>query len=78
MNTEILERIGFNASKYASSRIDDSDEDWSFQFERDYDTKFTKLIIKECLKVMTEKDDYYGRLMGDVIKKHFGITENNC
>lgn len=44
-----INSISEEAAEYASSRIDDSDEDWSFRFDRDYDEKFAELIIKECL-----------------------------
>ena len=73
-----LQKIEDDACEYASSRIDNSDEDWSFQWDRDFTAKFAELIFQECFKVMKDEDDYYGSWMSDVIKKYFEITENNC
>lgn len=73
-----LQKIEDDACEYASSRIDNSDDDWSFQWDKDFTAKFAELIFQECFKVMKDEDDYYGSWMGDVIKKHFGITEKDC
>ena len=37
--------------------------------------KFTELIVKECVAVMTKEDVYYGDWMSSVIKEHFGVKE---
>lgn len=34
---------------------------------------FAELIVKECIKV--HKDDYGVDIIGDVLKKHFGVEE---
>lgn len=46
---ENLKRIEDAAADYASSQADFKDEDWSYQFDRDYNKKFAELIIEECL-----------------------------
>ena len=35
--------------------------------------KFAELIIKECSRVMEEKDSFYGEWMKTVINEHFGV-----
>jgi hypothetical protein len=37
------------ADTYAHSKADFTDEDWEFQWDRDYNQKFAELIINECL-----------------------------
>ena len=34
---------------------------------------FAELIVKECGRVMEEKDSYYGEWMKTVINAHFGV-----
>ena len=73
---ENIERCQELAAEFASSRIDDSDEDWSFQWDKDYDFKFAELLLQECFKVMEETDSFYGAWMGNVLKKHFDIPDD--
>ena len=49
-----LQKIEDAACEYASSRIDNSDEDCSFQWDRDYNAKFAELIIQECLNIIEQ------------------------
>jgi hypothetical protein len=38
-----------------------------------HDQKFAELIVKECIAV--HEDDYGVDIIGDVLKKHFGVEE---
>lgn len=52
-----------------------------FQNGNDYYThtfdsdEFAKLLIEECSKTMCERDSFYGKWMGEIIKNHFGVEE---
>jgi hypothetical protein len=38
-----------------------------------HDQKFAELIVKECIAV--HEDDYGVDIIGDLLKKHFGVEE---
>jgi hypothetical protein len=44
-----------------------------YAFQRDNDQKFAELIIAEC--IAAHEDDYGADIIGDVLKKHFGVKE---
>ena len=45
---------------------------YSFTESREiYNQKFAELIVKECITV--HEDDYGVDIIGDVLKKHFGV-----
>ena len=48
---EQLQKLDDQACDYANSKVDDNDEDWSFQWDRDHMTKFAELIIRDCVGV---------------------------
>jgi len=47
-----------------------SGEGWIFNKE-----KFAKLIVKEMLVTCEEHPAWTGRMIGEQIKQHFGVTE---
>jgi len=40
-------------------------------YKQRYDSKFAELIVRECIAV--HEDDYGVDIIGDVLKKHFGV-----
>ena len=50
----VLEEIKNAAGDYATSIQDTSDEDWCYQWDRDYDAKLAELIINKCLNIIEQ------------------------
>jgi|LakMenE01Jun11ns_1017448.scaffolds.fasta_scaffold9959551_18 hypothetical protein len=78
MNYIKLKQYEDPASIYASERADYTDEDWQYQWERDYDQKFAELIINECIAQCNSvsKLEHQGYVVSECIKRiktHFGI-----
>ena len=66
MNERIRE-LAEQATTYIEPTAD-SGEGWIFDKE-----KFAELIVRECIAV--HEDDYGVDIIGDVLKKHFGVEE---
>ena len=77
MNYIKLNRYTEPAAIYAGERADYTDEDWQYQWDRDYDQKFAELIINECIEQCwsVSELEHQSAVVECVtrIKKHFGI-----
>ena len=45
----------------------------SYLWEHAFREKFAELIVKEC--IAAHEDYYGGDIIGDVLKKHFGVEQ---
>jgi hypothetical protein len=52
---------------------DETEVDWEYRAENARYEKFAELIIQECIDA--HENDYGIDIIGDVLKKHFGIEE---
>ena len=49
-----------------------NEEDSVFEFDRE---KFAELIVREMLQTCEDHPGWSGRMIGEEIKQHFGVTE---
>jgi hypothetical protein len=76
---KVVDDIELKACEYASSRADYTDEDWSFQWDRDCTKKFAELMVLETINVINElKNQEYesSSVMDYIIENitvHFGV-----
>ena len=67
MNKELLAKLVFQAAAQVSPLLEGK------EWQQVYNEKFAELIVKECIAV--HEDDYGVDIIGDVLKKHFGVEE---
>jgi hypothetical protein len=71
---KVITDIEDQACAYASAKADYTDEDWSYQFDRDVTLKFTELMVHECCKVITERGFmHHPYEIAKMVKAHFGV-----
>jgi hypothetical protein len=77
MNERIKE-FGLVATQFTNDtvlhleRVHNRDYDFD-EIDEIYNQKFAELIVRECIAV--HEDDYGVDIIGDVLKKHFGVEE---
>ena len=78
MNEQLIREIANASSEYAESTVSYYDGtkdglDYPAKMMKVRDLKFAELIVREC--IAAHEDDYGADIIGDVLKKHFGVEE---
>ena len=71
---QLAEQAGLKHHNWITNESNVKDGDFKYPRLEDYE-KFAELIVRECAKACEDHPGWSGRMIGEQIKQHFGVTE---
>jgi len=71
---QLAEQAGLKHHNWITNESNVKDGDFKYPRLEDYE-KFAELIVEEMLQTCEDHPGWTGRMIGEQIKQHFGVTE---